>query len=77
MKTQTDLNLTNLWTLLRLTVFNLRPAQPDRISLTADEYYGDPTEEIAGSQDDPAPATLNSPEPDPEEFERDYIWFLS
>ncbi len=77
MNTHANLNITNLWDLLRLSGFNLWPAQQVSISLTDDEYCGDPTEEIASYQPGPTSATSLSPDPGPEEFEHDYTWFLS
>ena len=65
MNTHTHLNLNNLWDLLRLTGFNLLPAQQIQICFTDDDYVGDPTEDIASYQAAETPAASLPPYPEP------------
>jgi hypothetical protein len=80
MNTPTVLNLKNLRNLLARMGMEYRPARRGKISMTAEQYSGDPTEEIASIAASRAALAPVAPRPQYvglEDFERDYHWFLA
>jgi hypothetical protein len=71
MNTILDRNLTHLRSLLGL---NDRHPQS---SNTYEQTFGDPTEEIANYKPSLPPEAAWTQETSPEDFERDYQWFLA
>jgi hypothetical protein len=80
MNSPTTLNLINLRNLLARMGMEYRPARQGKISMTAEQYSGDPTEEIASYATSKAAQAPIAPRPHYaglEDFERDYHWFLA